>query len=184
MLYFCLIINLRKPRWLSRAQRKWKRNWRAEMPKLGEAECTRTPAVLWFLLPYASNGFTKRFPVCFATRDGGLCWTFETKKSLRVCSADCASEVEVLEPPCPQHTPPWDALAGPGCSPRWWCGAKAVPAWLEMPMPMKHLVCSTLLQSKRATHSSAFWMAAALGTERHSLTFSSEQVFSLKVCSF
>lgn len=83
MMYFCLIINLRKyARWCSGAQRKWKRNWREGMPKLGEAECASTPAMLWFLLLYASNGFTKWFPVPFATRDGGLCWMFETKESL------------------------------------------------------------------------------------------------------
>ena len=73
-------------RWWSRAWRKWRKNWKAEMPKLGEGECTSAPAVLWFLLPYASNSFTKWFPVRVATRDGGLCWRLEAKNIPRVCS--------------------------------------------------------------------------------------------------
>lgn len=82
-------------RWWSRAQRKWKRNWRAEMPKLREPECTSTPAVLWFLLPYGSNDFTKWFPVRFETQDGGLRWSFGTQFP-EVVFSDRAPYVEVL----------------------------------------------------------------------------------------
>lgn len=157
-------------RWWSGAWRKWKRNWRAEMPKLRETECT-IQFLLWFLLPYASNAFTKWFPVLFATHDGDLCRRFKSKK-------DEENPSRLFRRPCCFR------YGGPRLQPRLQRGAKTGAAGQEVLMPVEHLVSSTS-PAKSAALGRALWApAAALRSERHSLTFSSEQLFHLKLCSF